>query len=67
MPKERPRTGTYAGSWPPSDPVEWDQEQVEGVWFRVLAELFPGKQPDDLSGREWAVMRDEGPGAITPF
>ncbi len=36
-------------------------------WFRILAELFPGKQPDELSPTEWAVMRDEGPTRIVPF
>ncbi len=46
---------------------QWDQRAVEGEWFRILAELFPGKQPDELSPTEWAVMRDEGPTRIVPF
>jgi len=46
---------------------EWTQEQIEGEWFRIIAELFGGKQPDELSGIEWATMRDEGPGKILPF
>jgi hypothetical protein len=46
---------------------KWDQEAVEKEWFRVLAELFPGKQPDELSPAEWAAMRDEGPARIIPF
>ncbi len=49
------------------DPEKWDQEAVEKEWFRILAELFPGKQPDELSAAEWAVMRDEGAGRILPF
>jgi hypothetical protein len=49
------------------DPAEWDQEAVEKEWFRILAGLFPGKQPDELSPAEWAVMRDEGPAKIIPF
>lgn len=49
------------------DPEKWDQEAVEKEWFRILAELFPGKQPDELSPAEWAVMRDEGPAKIIPF
>jgi hypothetical protein len=43
------------------------QEQTEAEWFAVLGQLFPGKQPDDLSPADWAVMRDEGPNHITPF
>jgi len=45
----------------------WDQEAVEKEWFRILAELFPGKQPDELAPAEWATMRDEGPTHIVPF
>lgn len=44
-----------------------DQEGLEKEWFRILADLFPGKQPDDLTPAEWARMRDEGPGNIVPF
>jgi len=46
---------------------QWDQAAVEVGWFRILAELFPGKRPDELSPTEWAVMRDEGPTRIVPF
>jgi len=49
------------------DPAKWDQEAVEKEWFRILAELFPGKQPDELSPTEWAAMRDRGPAMIIPF
>ena len=49
------------------DPEKWDQEAVEKEWFSILSEMFPGKQPDELSAAEWAVMRDEGPGKIIPF
>jgi hypothetical protein len=45
----------------------WDQATLEREWFRILAELFPGKQPDELSPTEWAVMRDEGPTRIVQF
>ena len=48
-------------------PEKWDQAAVEAEWFRILAELFPGKQPDELSAAEWAVMRDQGPAQIIPF
>ena len=49
------------------DGEKWDQEAVEKEWFRILAELFPGKQPDELSPAEWAAMRDQGPAKIIPF
>jgi hypothetical protein len=48
-------------------PEKWDQESIEKEWFRIIAELFPGKQPDQLSPADWATMRDEGPGRIIPF
>jgi len=43
------------------------QEDAEAEWFHVLGQLFPGRQPDDLSPADWAVMRADGPGHITPF
>jgi len=49
------------------DPAKWDQQAVEKEWYRILAELFPGKQPDELSPTEWAAMRDQGPSMIIPF
>jgi hypothetical protein len=48
-------------------PPKWDQAAVEAEWFRILAELFPGKQPDELTPAEWAAMRDQGPAQIIPF
>ena len=46
---------------------KWTQEAIENEWFRIIAEMFPGKQPDELSGVEWAVMLAQGPGNIIPF
>lgn len=43
------------------------QEDTEAEWFHVLAQLFPGKQPDQLSPAEWGVMLAEGSNHITPF
>lgn len=48
-------------------PPKWDQAAVEAEWFRIIAELFPGKQPDELTPAEWAAMRDQGPAQIIPF
>ena len=46
---------------------QWTQEAIEKEWFRIVAELFPGKQSEQLSGVEWQVMLTEGPGKIIPF
>lgn len=48
-------------------PDKWDQEATEQEWFRVLADLFPGKQPDELSPADWGVVLVEGPSHIIPF
>ena len=48
-------------------PRKWDRQAVEKEWFRIIAELFPGKQPDELSPVEWAAMRDTGPTKVIPF
>jgi len=42
-------------------------EDRERQWFSIIAKLFPGKQPYDLSETEWAAMRDQGPAHIVPF
>ena len=48
-------------------PPKWDQAATEAEWFRILADLFPGKQPAALSGADWAVMLAQGPARIMPF
>jgi hypothetical protein len=45
-------------------PPEWDQAAIEKSWFRILAELFPGKQPDQISPTEWHVMMTQCPAKI---
>ena len=42
-------------------------EDCEQQWFAILADLFPGKQPDELSPTDWAKMRDQGGAQIIPF
>ncbi|MGC9455229.1 MAG: hypothetical protein ACP5HU_10245 [Phycisphaerae bacterium] len=70
-PKPEPRECTMEQAWEAfagqCDPDRWDREAIEAEWFRVLAELFPGKQPDELTPAEWATMRDQGPSRIVPF
>ena len=68
---EPPQPATMEKAWEAfcahCPPEKWDQEAIEKEWFRVLADLFPGKQPDDLTPAEWGVMKAEGPGNIIPF
>ena len=67
----RPGEATMEQAWEefvkhcPSE--KWDQQAIETEWFRIIADLFPGKQPDELSAIDWATMRDEGPTRILPF
>jgi hypothetical protein len=66
-----PATATMEQAWAEftshCPPDKWDQEAIEKEWFRILAELFPGKQPDQLTGADWAVMLAQGPEKIIPF
>lgn len=48
-------------------PPKWDQAATEKEWFRILADFSPGKQPDQLTGADWAIMREQGPEKIIPF
>ncbi|MFB3894496.1 MAG: hypothetical protein ACE15C_21045 [Phycisphaerae bacterium] len=67
-------TATMEQAWeefnrhcPPPPEGKWDQASVEKEWFRIIAALFPGKQPDQLTPADWAVMVKEAPGRIIPF
>lgn len=35
-------------------PPNSDQKQIESEWFRLLGEMFPGQQPEELTPQEWA-------------
>ena len=48
-------------------PENGAQEQIESEWFRILGDLFRGKQPDQLAPAEWGTFIDEAPGRIVPF
>ncbi len=41
-------------------------EDMEKQWFAILADLFPGKQPQQLTPADWGVMLAEGPGKVIP-
>ncbi|MBI5725049.1 MAG: hypothetical protein HZA50_13895 [Planctomycetes bacterium] len=68
---EPPAPATMEQAWTEfikhCQPPKWNQEATEKEWFRILAELFPGKQPDQLNGADWAIMLEQGPGKIIPF
>ena len=36
-------------------------------WFRIIGELTGGKQANDLTSEEWAIVRDKAPDEIIPF
>ncbi len=69
--RQAPKQATMDQAWTEfvghCPPDKWDQQATEAEWFRVLAELFPGRQPHELSPADWAVMLAEGPGRIVPF
>ena len=44
-----------------------EQEEMEGLWFRILSELFPNKQPDELTPADWGVVLAEAPKQAVPF
>ena len=44
-----------------------NDEDMQQQWFTILGELFPGRQPGQLSPADWGVMRDRGPSEIIPF
>ena len=68
---ESPEPATMEQAWEEfcrhCPPEKWDREAIEKEWFRVLAELFPGKPPDELSAADWGVMLAEGPKRVIPF
>ncbi len=76
MPPARPpmAMATMEQAWdeftrhcPPPPEGKWDQASIENEWFRIIAQLFPGKQAWSSFGAEWQVMLTEGPTKIVPF
>ncbi|HET6441299.1 MAG TPA: hypothetical protein VFH53_02895, partial [Phycisphaerae bacterium] len=72
-PAAEPSTATMDEAWstfcaayeqagPEGAPADREQQ-----WFSAVSQLFPGKQPDELTPAQWATMRDEGPSKIIPF
>ncbi|TWT40486.1 hypothetical protein RAS1_41970 [Phycisphaerae bacterium RAS1] len=48
-------------------PANCTPENVESEWFRLLGEMFPGKQPEQLTPPEWATFVSEAPPKVVPF
>jgi hypothetical protein len=46
---------------------DWTKEHIESEWFRILKQMFPGKEVDALTPADWAVMIADGPSKIVPF
>ena len=44
-----------------------EQEEMEGLWFRILSELFPGKQTDDFTAADWGIVLAEAPKKVVPY
>lgn len=49
------------------DKPDVDPKLIETEWFRILGEMFPGRDAKTLSPAEWAKFLAEGPGQIIPF
>jgi hypothetical protein len=43
-----------------ASPEGYSAEQVEDEWFRRLGEVFPDRQPEQLTPQEWARFAAEG-------
>ena len=70
--KPAPAPGTADDAWavfvPAAQALGLNEAQTTECWFKVLGELFPSKQPDQITPAEWGVMRADGPGLIKfPF
>ena len=44
-----------------------EQEGMEGLWFRILGELFPDKQTDDFTPADWGLVLAEAPKKVVPY
>lgn len=42
-------------------------DDMNQQWFRIVGELAPGRQIEDITPPEWAVIMVEAPGRILPF
>jgi hypothetical protein len=49
------------------DKPDVDPTLIESEWFRILGEMFPGRDADGLAPHEWAAFIAEAPKQIIPF
>jgi len=57
---------TFAEACPPA----WKPEDVENEFWRIVGELFPGRDLSNfgaLSIEEWLQVKEQAPGKIVPF
>jgi hypothetical protein len=45
----------------------WTQEMANAEWFAVVEKVWPGGDVEQMTPAEWAKVRDDGPGHVTPF
>jgi hypothetical protein len=48
-------------------PPQWQQQDLEKEWFRVLGNLFPGSQVQTLTPAQWGIALDQAPAMIVPI
>lgn len=49
------------------DKPDVDPKLIEGEWFRILGDMFPGRDARTLSSAEWTRFITEAPAKIIPF
>lgn len=54
-------------SFSKSCPENCTPEHTESEWFRLLGQMFPGKQPEQLKPQDWTRFTAEAPAQIVPF
>jgi hypothetical protein len=47
--------------------MDVDPKLIEGEWFRILGDMYPGRDANMLSSAEWTRFLAEGPLQIIPF
>lgn len=48
-------------------PENGTPEHLEQEWFRLLGQMFPGRQPQQLTPQDWSRFAAEAPAQIVPF
>jgi len=48
-------------------PENWNAEDAEREFWRIVGEMFPGRDHNTLTIDEWMQVKDQAPGKIVPF